>query len=121
MWRFSGRKCSDFKGFVCSKNNIELNYYVYIYSFNRRSKKGNEDFVRWRAFKKFLEDSNFPDMRIHDLRHSYATLMLDKGVEMKITSQVLGHSSVNITADLYSHMLIGMQERAVEIVDEVFK
>ena len=40
---------------------------------------------------------------------------------MKITSQVLGHTSVNITADLYSHMLIGMQERVVEIVDEVFK
>ena len=73
-----------------------------------------------KKFKKFLVDNNFHDMRIHDLRHSYATLMLEKGLQMKVTSQILGHSSVGITSDIYSHMQIGMQGRAVEIVDDVF-
>ena len=46
--------------------------------------------------------------------------MLEKGLQMKITSQILGHSSVGITSDIYSHMQIGMQGRAAEIVDDVF-
>ncbi|WP_370871624.1 tyrosine-type recombinase/integrase [Pectinatus haikarae] len=41
----------------------------------------------------------------HDLRHSCASLMLNSGVPMKIASQILGHNSIGITADLYTHVL----------------
>ena len=74
-----------------------------------------------KKFKKFLTDNDFQDMRIHDMRHSYATLMLGKSVSMKVTSQILGHSSVSITSDLYSHMLIGMQKQAVNVINDMFK
>ena len=60
-------------------------------------------------FKKFTKKHNLPQIRFHDLRHSYATFMLYKGVNPKIVSTVLGHSSVKVTLDLYSHPDIDMQ------------
>lgn len=60
-------------------------------------------------FKKFMELNNLPLIRFHDLRHSYATYMLYKGVNPKIVSGVLGHSSVKVTLDLYSHPDVSMQ------------
>lgn len=62
-----------------------------------------------RPFKKFIKEKNLPNIRYHDLRHSYATYMLRHGVHPKIVSTVLGHSSIDITLDLYSHADISMQ------------
>jgi integrase len=56
-------------------------------------------------------------VRFHDLRHSYATLMLAAGVHPKIVSEALGHSTVSITLDLYSHVLPGLQEAAAKQLD----
>ena len=53
-----------------------------------------------------------PKIRLHDLRHTHATLMLKAGVNPKVVSERLGHSSVNITLDTYSHVLPGLQEDA---------
>lgn len=58
-------------------------------------------------------------VRFHDLRHSYATLMLAAGVHPKIVSEALGHSTVSITLDLYSHVLPGLQEAAAKQLDAV--
>ncbi len=58
-------------------------------------------------------------MRIHDLRHAHATLMLGQGVHPKIVSERLGHASVNITLDTYSHVLPGLQVAAAEALDAV--
>jgi integrase len=52
-------------------------------------------------------------VRFHDLRHSHATQLLKAGVHPKIVSERLGHSTVGITLDIYSHLLPGMQEEAV--------
>lgn len=51
-------------------------------------------------------------MRFHDLRHSAATLLLALGVPLKEVSEILGHSSINITADLYGHVLPDAQKNA---------
>ena len=59
------------------------------------------------------------NVRFHDLRHSYATLMLAAGVHPKIVSEALGHSTVSITLDLYSHVLPGLQEAAAKQLDAV--
>ena len=48
-----------------------------------------------------------PDLRFHDLRHTCATLLLAKGVHPKIVSEMLGHLSIAITLDTYSHMIRG--------------
>lgn len=59
-------------------------------------------------------------IRFHDLRHSHATLLLAHGVHPKIVSERLGHSTVGLTLDTYSHVLPGMQESAVAAVEEAF-
>jgi integrase len=58
-----------------------------------------------------------PQIRLHDLRHSHATHLLAAGAHPKIAQERLGHSSVGITLDLYSHVLPGMQAEAVAKVD----
>jgi len=55
-------------------------------------------------FKQILKDNNLPSIRFHDLRHSHASLLLSQGVQAKVISERLGHSNINITMDLYSHI-----------------
>jgi integrase len=69
------------------------------------------------AFAMFLEATNRPHIRFHDLRHSHATQMLAAGVHPKIASERLGHAKVGTTLDLYSHVLPGMQADAAARVD----
>jgi integrase len=72
------------------------------------------------AFVKFVRRHGF-QIRLHDLRHSHATHMLASGVHPKIAQERLGHSSVGITLDLYSHVLPGMQAEAVNRVDAMLR
>src|SRR4028118_867077 len=60
-------------------------------------------------------------VRLHDLRHTCATLLLSKGVHPKIVQELLGHSSISITLDTYSHVLPNMQDKAVQAMDNVLK
>jgi len=69
---------------------------------------------------KFLRQAGLPHMRFHDLRHAHATLMLRKGVHPKIVSERLGHASIGITLDTYSHVLPSMQQEAADAFDELF-
>src|SRR5439155_16528821 len=73
---------------------------------------------RWR---KFLAKADLPHVRFHDLRHAHATLMLLQGVHPKVVSERLGHASVGITLDTYSHVLPSMQSDAVRAFDELFR
>jgi integrase len=70
-----------------------------------------------RAFRNFMRLHKLPQIRLHDLRHSHATHLLAAGVHPKIAQERLGHSSISITIDRYSHVLPGMQEDAVAKVD----
>ena len=73
------------------------------------------------AFIKFIRRQGLQRIRLHDLRHSHATHMLIAGVHPKIAQERLGHSSVSVTIDLYSHVLPGMQAEAVSRVDAAMK
>ena len=64
-----------------------------------------------------MRQHRLPLIRLHDLRHSHATHLLAAGVHPKIAQERLGHSSVGITLDTYSHVLPGMQDDAVTKVD----
>jgi integrase len=59
------------------------------------------------------------NVRFHDLRHTCASLMLLAGVHPKIVSEMLGHSTVAITLDVYSHVTPGLQEAAAKSLDSV--
>lgn len=70
-------------------------------------------------FKMFLEYNDLPHVRFHDLRHSFATLMLEKGIHPKIVSTVLGHSGVSVTLDIYSHPDVRMQEVCTQVISSL--
>lgn len=70
-----------------------------------------------RAFKKFLSRSGLPTMRLYDLRHTCATLLLKAGVNVKVVSERLGHASVKITLDTYAQVLPSMQAHAANQLD----
>ena len=69
--------------------------------------------LRW-AFWRLLREAGLPRVRLHDLRHTMATLMLAAGEHPKVVSERLGHSTVAITLDTYSHVLPGLQAAAAE-------
>lgn len=74
-----------------------------------------------RQFPIAVERAGLPRITFHSLRHSHATQMLTNGTHMKVASERLGHSSIGITMDLYSHVLPGLQEDAAERVDNALQ
>lgn len=64
------------------------------------------------TFRKIIKRAGLPSLRFHDLRHTHASLMLKQHVHPKIVSERLGHSSIGITLDTYSHVMPGLQEAA---------
>ena len=80
----------------------------------------NPDYVS-DAFKRYMRRSSLPRIRLHDLRHTWATLALRAGVHPKVVQEQLGHSTISITMDIYSHAIPTMQADAVEQVAALFK
>lgn len=66
-----------------------------------------------RAFREACEPAGVPTIRLHCLRHTHATLLLETGIPPKVVSERLGHASVQITLDIYAHVLPGMDADAV--------
>jgi integrase len=77
--------------------------------------------IRDRHFKQLLKKANLPDIRLYDLRHTMATLLLCEGVNPKIVSERLGHASIVLTLDTYSHVLPTMQEDATDKLEMLLK
>lgn len=73
------------------------------------------------AFAKLLRGSDLPRIRFHDLRHTNATIMLAKNIHPKIVSERLGHASIHITLDTYSHVLPRLQDEAATAMDQVLQ
>ncbi len=69
------------------------------------------------ALRRVLTRAGLPTIRFHDLRHTAATLMLSRGVHPKMASEMLGHSTIAITLDLYSHVTANMQRQAADAID----
>ena len=64
-----------------------------------------------KRFRELCEAAGLRPIRLHDLRHGAASLMLAAGVDLALVSKRLGHSSVSITSDIYSHLLEGVGRR----------
>jgi integrase len=71
------------------------------------------------SFARVLRTSGVPHVRFHDLRHTCATLLLAQRVNPKVVSELLGHSGVAITLDIYAHVLPDMQQDAVTAIQGV--
>ena len=68
-------------------------------------------------FYSLLKRAQLPRIRFHDLRHTAATLLLGRGVNPKIVSEMLGHAIIAITLDIYSHVLPDMQQQAAAAME----
>jgi integrase len=69
------------------------------------------------SFKPLLERAGLPDIRFHDLRHTCATLLLSRGHHPKLVQELLGHASVALTLDRYSHVLPGMGDQTAAAME----
>jgi len=74
-----------------------------------------------RHFKPALKRAGVPDIRLYDCRHTCATLLLSAGVSPKIVSARLGHSSIVLTLETYTHVLPTMQESATEQLEAILR
>jgi integrase len=70
-----------------------------------------------RDFRRVLKKSGLPPMRLHDLRHSAASLMLTLGVPLKTIQEVLGHSSIAVTSSFYAHLGEQLKQQAADAMD----
>ena len=78
----------------------------------------NPSNLRNRSFKRIKARSGVrEDLRFHDLRHTCATLLLSEGVNAKVVSELLGHASITITLNIYSHVLPDMQDSAADAME----
>jgi len=77
------------------------------------------DFIT-KYWKHFVDRIGLSGIRLHDARHTHATLMIKKGVNIKVVQERLRHSNVQTTLNIYSHVLPGMQEEAAQIFDDAF-
>jgi integrase len=100
---FFGADYCDRGFFICNEmgNPIEPRYYQ-------------------KYFKKLLEELDIRDMGFHSLRHTFATRAIEAKVSIKVVSKLLGHSSITITLDLYSHVLEDTEREELEIISNKF-
>jgi integrase len=72
-----------------------------------------------RDFKKLLMRAGLPDIRFHDLRHTSASLLADQGVPVRVAMEILGHSDIRTTQNIYTHVLDDAKREALETMDRL--
>jgi integrase len=115
----SGPVFCDTQGGPLRKSNLVR------YSFHKIIARANADLVnetKERSEKdgRVVDAISLPRIRFHDLRHTCATLLLMANLIVKIVSERLGHSSIEMTLNTYSHVLPTMQKKAAEAMDGIF-
>jgi site-specific recombinase XerD len=74
-----------------------------------------------KSYKPLLERARVPYMKFHALRHSAATLLLAHSIHPKIVAELLGHTTISMTLDIYSHVTLDMQQEAADTMDRLFR
>ncbi|HEV2457471.1 MAG TPA: tyrosine-type recombinase/integrase [Ktedonobacterales bacterium] len=73
------------------------------------------------SYVPLLERAGVPHIKFHALRHSAATLLLSQGIHPKIVAEMLGHTTISMTLDIYSHVALDMQQEAADTMDRLFR
>lgn len=92
--------------------------YVFCTSLGRHLDPGHDVLVQ---LKKLLVKAGLPNIRFHDLRHSSASLLLSLGVHPKVVQELLGHTEISMTMNIYSHALPTMQKDAMEKLNRMLQ
>jgi integrase len=72
-----------------------------------------------KLFNRLLVDAKLRRVRFHDLRHNFASLLLQNGESLTYVKEQMGHSSINVTVDIYGHLVPGGNRQAVDKLDDV--
>lgn len=103
-----------------SLDRVRAEAYVFGNLRDGQTRSPNEVSRRWRyrvrSARESLGEDTLPAIRLHDLRHTHARLMLALGVPVKVVSERLGHASATITLDVYSHVLPGQGKAAADLL-----
>lgn len=70
-----------------------------------------------RYYKSFLRKNNIPVLKFHCLRHTFATRLIENGADYKSVSEILGHSTIHTTLNMYVHPMIEEKRRCVELIE----
>ena len=97
-------------------NRKKYSYSVWIFPNPLKLEAPMNPSTAYHQLKKILEEHNLPDLRFHDLRHTFATHALANGVDAKTLSGILGHTKASFTVDTYTHTTTDMHRKAAEIV-----
>ena len=97
----------------CRKKN---SYSVWIFPNPLKPEAPMNPSIAYRQLKAILTENSLPDLRFHDLRHTFATHALANGVDAKTLSGILGHTKASFTVDTYTHTTTDMHRKAAEIV-----
>ncbi len=90
----------------------------FVFATNKGSPLDKHNIVN-RHFKPLLKSAKLPNIRLYDLRHTCATLLLSAGENPKVVSERLGHASITLTMDTYSHVLPNMQKTATDKLEKM--
>ena len=97
----------------CRKKN---SYSIWIFPNPLKPEAPMNPSIAYRQLKAILTENSLPDLRFHDLRHTFATHALANGVDAKTLSGILGHTKASFTVDTYTHTTTDMHRKAAEIV-----
>lgn len=86
---------------------------------NSEGKYQSAENMTKRRFLPSLNRAGIDKIRFHDLRHTYASLLLANGVQMKYVQKQLGHSSITMTMDLYTHLLPEVNDKCVNLLNSI--
>lgn len=100
---------------MCNPRNVSMDFTKKV----NRYKDTLEDRIK-KSNKGIADYIQLPQISIHGLRHTHATILLLKGENVKVISERLGHTSVKITLDTYSHVLPSMKKQTADLLDSVF-
>ncbi|MBP2032562.1 integrase [Clostridium algifaecis] len=94
------------------KNNLD---YLFLSEIGNLINAGNLD----KTWSKFLNRLDIPHKKFHALRHTYATKQFENNIPLKTVSMLLGHSSIEITANIYTHVLKREKEKSIDILSYI--
>ena len=98
------------------RSRKKYSYSVWVFHNPLRPEAPMNPTTAYHQLKKILAEHDLPDLRFHDLRHTFATHALANGVDAKTLSGILGHTKASFTVDTYTHTTTDMHRKAAEIV-----
>ncbi len=104
---------------LCSELGKQLKDSDYVFADESGSNLLPDSVTK--AWIRLMRRVHVPDAPLHCLRHTHASLMLKQGIHPKIVQERLGHASIGITLDTYSHVVPGLQQEAAKAFDKALK